>query len=191
MSDYMVEESTGRATVRYNHGAATLHWLTAILVLLQLYVGFTFHDLPRGPERMELFAWHKTLGAAILLVTLVRLAWRFFNPPPPYPSDMPKWDRAAAVWSHRIVYFALLALPLTGLAAVSKPGQSWVELKWGINIPALPLGDEFGDIHETLVLVTIVLLVVHVAAAIWHQWIAKDRAAGRMPPFPVRDDAQA
>lgn len=187
MSDYMVERTTGDATVRYSHGAATFHWLTAALVLGQIYVGFAFGALPRGPERMEMFAVHKTLGAAILIVTLLRLAYRLAKPPPPYPADMPKWDRTLAVWSHRIVYTALLALPLTGLIAVSdRAKDGWVDLMWGMRIPALPIGDgeAFGEVHEILVWATIALLVIHVAAAIYHHLIARDAASGRMPPLP-------
>lgn len=187
MNDYMVEQTTGEATVRYSHGAATFHWLTAVLVLGQIYVGFAFGDLPKGPARMEMFTLHKTLGATILVVTLLRLAYRLAKPPPPYPADMPKWDRALAVWSHRIVYAALLALPLTGLIAVSdKAKDGWVNLLWGMRIPALPTGDGemFGEVHQVLVWTTIALLVLHVAAAIYHHFIARDAASGRMPPLP-------
>jgi cytochrome b561 len=189
MQDSMVEDTTGQTTVRYAHGAATFHWLTALLVVAQVYVGFRFGGLPKGPERMELLTVHKTLGATILLVTLLRLGYRLFNPPPPYPADMPRWDRALAVWSHRILYALLILLPLTGLAAVSgKPGQTTVELLWGLTIPALPLGKGFGNIHEVLVFTTIALLVIHVSAAVWHHWIRRDHAAGRMPPFqPIAD----
>ena len=190
MSDYMVEETSGRATVRYGNAAATFHWLTLVLVLVQLYLGFTFGDLPRGsPERMEMFAWHKTVGATILIVSLLRLGNRLINPPPPYPSDMPRWDRTIAVWSHRAFYFLLVALPLTGLIAVSKPGSAWVELVGGLRLPAIPIDGEFGEVHEVLVFVTIALVVLHVSAGIWHQWIRKDHAAGRMPPLqPVNDE---
>ena len=187
MTDYMVEKTTGEATVRYSHGAATFHWLTVALVLAQIYVGFRFGDLPKGPARMELFTIHKTLGAAILIVTLLRLGYRLINPPPPYPADMPRWDRALAVWSHRVVYTALIALPLTGLIAVSaRAKDGWVDLLWGLRIPALPIGDGelFGEVHEILVYTTIALLVIHVAAAIYHHLIVRDAASGRMPPLP-------
>ena len=187
MSDYMVDQSTGDATVRYSHGAATFHWLTAALVLGQIYAGFVFGSLPRGPERMEMFALHKTLGATILIVTLLRLAYRLARRPPPYPAEMPRWDRTLAVWSHRIVYAALIALPLTGLIAVSdRASDGWVDLMWGMRIPALPIGDGelFGEVHEYLVWTTIALLVIHVAAAIYHHLITRDAASGRMPPLP-------
>ncbi|HXG98969.1 MAG TPA: cytochrome b [Sphingomicrobium sp.] len=187
MSDYMVEQTTGEATVRYSHGAASFHWLTVALVLAQIYVGFAFHEMAKGtPERGEMFAIHKTLGATILLVTLLRLGYRLMNPPPPYPADLLKWDRFIAVWSHRLVYFALIALPLTGLIAISGKG-GMVDLLWGLKIPALPLGDGelFGEMHEILVFITIGLLVIHVAAAIYHHLIARDAASGRMPPLPL------
>lgn len=186
MSDYMVERTTGEATVRYSHGAATFHWLSVLLVLAQLYVGFAFHDMAKGtPERSEMFLIHKTLGATILVLTLLRLGYRLLNPPPPYPADMPKWDRALAVWSHRIVYTALIALPLTGLIAVSGKG-GMIALMWGLQIPALPVGDGeiFGEVHEILVFATIGLIVIHVAAAIYHHIIMRDAASGRMPPLP-------
>ncbi len=194
MSDYMVENTSGEATVRYSHGAATFHWLTVILVLAQIYVGFRFGDLPKGPARMEMFTIHKTLGATILIVTLLRLGYRLANPPPPYPAAMPRWDRRLAVWSHRIFYAALIALPLTGLIAVSGRAKSGlVDLMWGLKIPALPIGDGelFGEVHEILVYTTIALLVIHIAAAIYHHLIVRDAASGRMPPLPSTRSEEA
>ena len=92
--------------------------------------------------------------------------------------------------THRLFYVLLLALPLTGLIAASKPGRAWVELVGGMRLPAIPLGDDFGDAHEVLVFVTIAMVVLHVAAGLWHQFIRKDHAAGRMPPFPVHDEVR-
>lgn len=196
--DEMVDRTTGNATVRYSNGAAAFHWLTVVLVLCQLYVGFRFGDLPKGPARMEMFTLHKTLGATILLVTLLRLGYRLMNPPPPYPSELPKWNRFAAVWSHRIVYAALIALPLTGLIAVSDGARDgWVKLLFGLAIPAVPgigedVGEMSGEVHEILVFTTIALLVIHIGAALYHHLISRDAASGRMPPLPSTDrDAEA
>ena len=191
MSDAMVQRSSGDVTVRYSLTAATFHWLTALMVLTQIYVGFTFGDMPRGPERGAWFAAHKTLGAAILIVTLLRLGYRLMNPPPLYPRDLPKWDRFVAVWSHRIVYAALILLPLTGLIAVSASADNgMVNLLWGLQLPAIPGIDKNGaelgaNVHVLLVWSAILLLTLHVAAAIYHHFMARDVAAGRMPPLPA------
>ena len=187
MNDYMVEETTGRVGVRYRSIVVWIHWITALLVVTQVVIGFKFADMARGPERMDAFSWHKTVGATILVLSLVRLGVRLMNPPPPYPSDMAKWERFFAVWNHRIFYFLLIALPLTGLAAVSGGATNgMVALRFGLALPAIPgvpKDNGFGDVHEVLVYTTLVLLVLHVSAAIKNQFFSRTAVADRMPPF--------
>ncbi|MEA1073247.1 cytochrome b [Sphingomonas sp. LY160] len=181
MSDYMVEETTGRRAARYKPIVVTLHWLTAALIVWQVWLGFTFHDLPRGtPERDQLFTMHKTVGVVILALALIRLAVRLMNPPPPYPSELAKWERALAVWTHRLFYFLIIALPLTGLAAVSRGGPT-TKLIGGIEFPTIPL--PIGEIHEPLVFATLALLALHFAGALKHQFIDRGPSADRMWPF--------
>ena len=69
--------------LRYNDGAVLLHWLTALIVVAQFIVGFTFAGMERGAARGDLFTVHKTIGATILVLALVRLGWRLAHPPPP------------------------------------------------------------------------------------------------------------
>lgn len=193
MDDYMVEETTGQQAVRYRKIVMWIHWITAIVVVCQVVIGFVFHDMPRGPERADLFAWHKTVGALILVLALVRLAVRLMNKPPPYPADQPEWKRFIAVWNHRLFYVLLIALPLTGLAAVSgRAEDGWVPLQLGLQLPAIPgiaEENEFGDVHELLVTVTLALLALHVAAALYNQFIDRGPVAGRMWPFKQTRDA--
>lgn len=186
--DYMVEQSTGLRAVRYKTIVVWIHWVTALLVIIQVVIGFTFNELlPKGPQREDLFTWHRTIGAVILLLALARLAVRLMNPPPPYPSDFPKWERFAAVWSHRLFYILLIALPLTGLAAASgRAVDGTVALKFGLSLPAIPgIGpdNDFGDVHEVLVYTTLALLVLHVSAALKNQLASSTAVADRMPPF--------
>ncbi len=192
MSDYMVTETSGPLAIRYRPIVVWLHWTIALLALTQLCIGFWFHRiLEKGtPERMDAFAWHKTVGAIILLLVLVRLAMRLLNPPPPYPSNYPRWQRFVGVWSHRLFYLLLIALPLTGLAAVSgRAEDGTVALNFGLSLPAIPgvaKENEFGEVHEVLVYVTIALLVFHVGAALYNQFLSKSSVADRMPPFRAR-----
>jgi cytochrome b561 len=192
MSDYMVQESTGRQAVRYKSIVVWIHWITAALVVTQVIIGFTFDEfMERGPARSEVFAWHKTLGATILVLALVRLAVRLLNPPPPYPTDFPKWERFLAVWNHRLFYLLLIALPLTGLAAVSgRAEDGTVPLLFGLKLPAIPgiaPENDFGDVHGILVLTTLALVVLHVGAALYNQFGSSTNVADRMPPFRARE----
>ena len=190
MSDYMVEQTTGDRAVRYKPIVVAIHWLTAALIVCQVWLGFTFNDLPKGTsERAELFTWHKTVGATILILALVRLAVRLMNPPPPYPAEMARWERAFAVWTHRIFYFLIIVIPLTGLIAVSaKTTGATTPLIGGFPLPVIPGiseggGEISGEVHEWLVYSTIALLVLHVAGALKHQFIDRGPSADRMWPF--------
>ena len=178
--------------LRHSNFAVTLHWLVVLLLLAQVWLGFTFHGMERGPERATFFTWHKTVGATILLLTLIRLGYRLKNPPPPYPPDMPTWRRMAAVWNHRLLYFLLIALPLTGLIAVSAHADDWfTPLVAGIPLPVVRgvgegTGELSGSVHVFLVFSTIALLVLHVGGALYEQFVARDGVAYRMPPLRSR-----
>jgi cytochrome b561 len=174
---------------RYSNVAATFHWVTAAFVLFQLWLGFSFANMDQGPERASLFTWHRTIGALILLVVLARLTYRLMNPPPPYPPQLPRWERLAGTWNHRLFYLLLIAMPIVGLVAVSgmMPGNT-VSLLGGVDIPKIPgiskgFGEAAGEFHELAAFLLCALIVVHVAAALKHQFIDHNRAAGRMPPF--------
>ena len=186
-----------RRLLRYNKVSVAIHWVSALLIVGQVAGGFLFENLERGPARAEIFTWHKTIGVTILLLSLVRLGWRLANPPPPYPDSMPRWERLAGTWNHRIFYVLLLALPLTGLAAVSARADGpFTELVGGIPFPVIPgLSAEalgaLGGLHELLVYTTLVLLAVHVGAALKHQFVDRARYAGRMPPFRSPDGETA
>ena len=169
---------------RYSNTAVALHWITVALVLTQVVLGFAFAEfMAKGPARSDVFAWHKTLGALILIVALIRLGYRLANPPPPFPTELPRWRRLAAVWNHRAFYFLLIALPLTGLIAVSGMSPAGTtQLAGGVMIPIVPgigreTAEQSGDLHVILVFTTIALLLLHVAAALSQQFFGPRRAA--------------
>lgn len=174
---------------RYSNIAVAFHWVTVALVLFQLWLGFSFADMNRGPRRDELFTWHRTIGAIILLVVLARLTYRIMNPPPPYPPQLPRWERIAGTWNHRLFYLLLIAIPIGGVLAVSghTPGPT-ITLLGGIAIPKVPgisesMGELAAEVHVAAVWLTIALVVLHAGAALKHQFLDKNRASGRMPPF--------
>lgn len=183
MSDYMVEHTSGARAIRYSNMAVAIHWLSAALIIVQIIIGLTFVDMPRGPERTGLLTWHTTVGVIILLLALARLAVRLMYAPPPYPESFPKWERRVAVWSHRSLYFLIIALPLTGLAAVSKGAVGGLTgLVGGMRFPVVPI-PVLGETHALLAWSMIVLLAIHVLGALKNQFVTGGPVAGRMPPF--------
>jgi cytochrome b561 len=174
---------------RYSNVAVTFHWVTVALVVTQAILGFWFDNIGPGPTRAELFTWHKTVGPLILLITLARLWYRLRNPPPPFTPELPRWERIAAVWNHRLFYFLLIVMPLLGLTAVSaRTHGPFTTLAFGIPFPVIPgvsrdLGETAGDLHADLAFVLVALILVHIAAALKQQFYDHWRLAGRMPPF--------
>jgi cytochrome b561 len=189
MDDRAIEAREQQPLRRYSNSAVTFHWVTAALVLFQIWLGLSFADMTQGPQRANLFTWHRTIGALILLVVLARLTYRLMNPPPPYPPELPQWERVAGTWNHRLFYLLLIAMPIGGVLAVSARAKgSTIMLLGGIEIPKIPgiskqLGELAGGIHVAAAWLLIVLIVLHVAAALKHQFFDRNRAAGRMPPF--------
>jgi cytochrome b561 len=189
MADRAIDAREQRPLRRYSNVAVTFHWLTVALVLFQLWLGFSFADMEMGPQRANLFTWHRTTGAVILLIVLARLTYRLLNPPPPYPPELPRWERVAGTWNHRLFYLLLIAMPIGGVIAVSglAPGST-IQLLGGIAIPKVPgiskdLGELAGGVHSAAAWLLIALIAVHVTAALKHQFVDHNRASGRMPPF--------
>lgn len=188
--DRMVDDTTSTEVVRrYSNTAVAIHWITVVLVLFQIWLGLSFADLAQGATRTKLFTWHKTIGSVILLLTIARLTYRMTNPPPALPADLPKWERLAAVWNHRLFYLLLIVLPIGGLVAISGHAKGpTTPLLGGIPLPVFPgiskdMGEMAGNLHSLMAWALMALIAIHFLAALKHQFVDKSSASGRMPPF--------
>ena len=182
---------------RYSNVTVAFHWITVALVLFQAYLGFRFGLSEPGPARDDVFIWHKTMGVIILLLTLARLFYRWRNPPPPFPPELPTWERIAAVWNHRLFYILLIAMPIVGLVAVSGYANGpTTPLLGGIEIPVIPgvsreTGDVAGEMHEIAAFLLVALILMHAGAALKHQFVDRWRGSTRMPPFSSQGEPVA
>lgn len=189
MADRAIEARPQDELLRYSNVNVAFHWATAALVLFQIWLGLSFAEMAQGPDRTNLFTWHKTIGALILLLVLARLTYRLANRPPPYPPELPRWERVAGTWNHRLFYLLLIVMPIGGLVAVSGLSRGpTIELLGGVTIPKIPgiskeLGELAGEVHAAAAWLLIALIALHVAAGLKHQFYDRNRAAGRMPPF--------
>ena len=173
----------GSKRVRYNRVAVILHWVTAILMIYMLFWG---EDLMRGEggQPGSNPGLHATLGVSILVLTLLRLVWRFYKPPPP-DVPMPSWQAAGAHALHWLFYALLIIIPLSGMAAMGNsiagrhPDYAALQIFGFLPIPHYSL-PWFGHAHGLMTKVAIGLLIVHVLAALKHQFIDRDGLIARM-----------
>ncbi|SAK54544.1 cytochrome B561 [Caballeronia fortuita] len=170
----------------YDATARLFHWATAALLLIQYVLAWTMPDVHRDTKPIGLIAWHLGVGVAIFLLVLVRLLWRSVHAAPPEPASLPPALRALARYTHWLLYLLLIAVPLMGWANASS--RDWaVTLFAAIPMPPLSpagssVGHALGDWHRVFAWVLLALVGMHVAAALFHQFVLRDGTLGRMLP---------
>jgi cytochrome b561 len=172
---------------RYSPPAMILHWLIAIGVIANWRIAAAAENAPEA-DRAAAMAPHFSLGVTILLLVLVRLAWRLIHPPPPLAAHLATWERVLAKTTHTLFYVILIAMPLAGWLAMSSFG-SGVNV-WGLfDLPRLPVSESFerGEtifgLHATAGMVVLGLLAVHVLGSLKHTLLERDGNLFRMLPF--------
>lgn len=185
---------------RYNAVAMGLHWLIAILLITNIAIAWYFNTLT-GLPKIPPVQLHKSIGITVLMLSVLRLAWRLAVPPPPLPASVTGWERLAAGTVYVLFYVVMLGMPLTGWAfsSASRLIQIYPITLYGlVHWPAiaplanLPPGQMhaahavFLNAHQLLAKLAYGLIVLHVGAALRHQFIKRDEVMSRMVPFVRR-----
>jgi len=174
---------------RYSGVAIALHWAIAAALAFQISLGWRLEG-PSTPLLFTLFQLHKSVGITILLLSMLRLAWRFAKPRPA-PVEGPAWARALASAVHAGFYVVMIAGPLTGWALVSTAKIKVPTLIFGVlPWPHLPIPAALGhavqesaeQAHGLLAWLAIGLFLLHIAGALRHQWLLGGNVLGRMIP---------
>src|SRR4051812_32492049 len=100
----------------YGPVARAVHWAVAALAFIVAALGWAMIAVPRGGDSRELLLFlHRSVGLLILALMVFRVVWRLTHPPPPFPSDFPRIEAAAAHADHVLLYMFFIVMPLTGL----------------------------------------------------------------------------
>ena len=162
-----------------------LHWLMAVSVLTMLFVGVGMVSTIK-PKYLTLVSIHKRIGIAILVLALIRLAVRLRYGAPSLPADLPTPMKLAAYLSHYALYVLMIGMPLLGWGMLSAAAYP-VVLVGGVHLPAiLPQSDSlhtlFWNAHFYLAFLFFALILLHVAAALFHALVRRDGVFGAMAP---------
>jgi cytochrome b561 len=175
-------------TQRYSRTAISLHWLIALLMICGFYLGWIMTDIPGfTPTKLKYVSWHKWIGVTVFVLALLRITWRVTHQAPSMPSAMPAWQKAAAHATHGLLYVLMLAIPLSGYMFSSAAGVQVVYLGV-LPLPTL-IGPDHAlkavlrTVHVLLNYTLLVLVVMHVLAALKHQFVERDGLLARMIPF--------
>lgn len=178
--------------IRYGSVAKTFHWLTALLILSALILGFVAYRAPYEDSaqlafKATLFSVHKTVGLAAFFTALLRILWAFTQPRPKLLNGDHGLEAWAAETAHWVLYGAMVLVPLTGWthhAATTGFAPIWWPFGQSLFfVPKDPtVAAILGGAHFLFMIVLVVTLLAHVGGALKHFVIDRDKTLQRMLP---------
>lgn len=171
--------------LQYGTTAKIFHWLIVALLLVQYPLGWLMPDVHRGTQPGAAMTFHVSFGIVILTLIVARLAWRLTHPVAP-ESSLPAWQRLSSEAVHWLLYVMVLATTITGWLFASFRGWS---LSFFFLTPLPMLASESASAgkaidgwHQVMEWTLLAVIGIHVAAALAHIFIYRDRIMQRMLP---------
>jgi len=171
--------------LQYGTTAKVLHWLVVALLLAQYLIGWLMPDIHRGMKPGAAMTFHVSVGLFILLLIVLRFVWRLTHPVAP-ESSLPRWQRLSSEAVHWLLYALVLATAITGWLFASFRGWS-MQFFYLAPMPMLAsensaAGKAMDGWHQALEWTLLAVIAIHVAAALAHIFIYRDRILQRMLP---------
>lgn len=166
----------------YSPTARRLHWWTVALLAIQLPLGIAMTKIEGFPA--ALYTFHKLLGMIILVLVIVRLAYRLIHGAPADVPTLTTFEKFASHATHWSLYGLLLLTPFLGWLGISYYDARDI---FGFQLPALVAKDQdFSEVifkwHERAAIAIFLLAGLHVGAALMHYFVKKDGVLARMLP---------
>ena len=158
-----------------------LHWISAVLLFIQIPLGFYLVDLDFGLERLTIEDIHVTVGLSIFYLVILRLLYKIFNPTPRLEPSVFKGQKFLAKLNHVMLYVTILSITISGILKKLFNGETLTIIFKKIKIQDnFELGELFYDIHVISNYVLIVLIIIHILAVITHKLFFNDNLLKRM-----------
>ena len=172
-----------KEVARYHPLLVALHWLLAVLLLAMIGLGlYLTHVMPDAdPAKIGVLRVHMAAGVAVLVMMLARLIVMLATAKPsPATTGVPMLDRLAML-GHYAFYLLVLLMVASGLVTATSSGLNLIVFG-GSPAPMPPNLAIYPAfvVHVAVALLLAALVVLHVLAAVWHQWIRGDGLLGRM-----------
>ena len=157
--------------------AKLFHWITFLVLILQIPFGFYLVGLEFSDERIELENVHILIGITIFYITLFRLMWKFINPNPTSSINIFKGQALVAKLNHFLLYLSILMITTSGILKKLYMGESlnFLFFDYGFKKDNFVLADAFYQVHIYANYLLIALIVLHILAVIAHHVLFKDK----------------
>ncbi len=165
---------------QYSKRIAAIHWLTLALFIAAFYLGHELDETETAAAKMALYPYHFILGDLVLILTLIRTYFlRKDGKPAPLEGGSAIANKVS-VGIHHLLYVLLIALPVSGMIMINSTGL--VEALKAHDVSKFPDLEKFAihEVHAAIVAIIMLTIALHVAAALYHQFILKDNLIRRM-----------
>jgi len=172
--------------VGYTSTTKILHWLIVVLLVAKFVVAWTMPHIGRNTPVTTLISLHFSFGIIVLVLAIIRLAWRATHAEPAPLDSIPPWQIQTARIVHWLLYVLLFVVPILGWISASWRGMPIV--MFGLELPKLvgpraPGWRWTGDVHALLAYyVMLTLIGLHILAGLYHYFIRRNRVLQRMLP---------
>ena len=176
----------GTRTDYYPATSKLLHWLVAVCVLTTAPVAIVMTRLGKGPTQDMLYNFHKSLGVLILILMILRLINRLAAGAPIADPGIEPWQKTVSSVVHTSLYVLLFAMPIVGYIANSAFGAP-TPFFGLFNLPMIvekneALATQLFTLHRWVGWLVIMIVLVHISAALYHYFIRRDDVLKRMLP---------
>jgi cytochrome b561 len=175
------------AGVRWSGATILLHWLSALVIVALLVLGWTMvHAIDNPASKFDLYQWHKSLGFVALALLASRLLARLRPAPPALP--MPRWERCAATAMHWTLYSLTMVSAMSGwllasAAIIPIPTRFFnLFVIPAIASPNAALAEQMSVVHFGATWLMGALIALHMAAALKHHFVNRDTTLRRILP---------
>jgi cytochrome b561 len=177
-------ELAADSRARYDGGAMAFHWVMVVLVVLVGVLGLLHDSWPKATQ-----AWwinlHALLGLLVWALVMGRFWWRRTHPPPELPQAAGAMARRLSSPVHLLLYLLLFVTPMLGIVTFIWHGRVFDFGLFTVDFGVAKNRAIFSpteDIHGYLAYALFALIGLHVLAALWHQFVRRDRLLSRMWP---------
>ena len=170
----------------YSVAQKVIHWLMALIICFDLFVAQKFGRVMEDWDRLESRVDHATVGTVLTILLVLRLYFRFRHGPAVMPPGMPPWQVTAAKAGHFALYACMVLLVVSGFATgmnAADPIPLFGQLDITLGQTNEDLMQTIRPVHEFATNAMIVLIAIHVLAALQHHFVAKDRSTAKMLKF--------
>jgi len=167
---------------RYHSVLVVLHWLLAAGVIFMLLMGtFALNKMPNSaPDKIGALQGHMVVGMAIGVLTLLRLVTRLTTAhPPPASTGNPMLDKLGTL-AHWTLYLLVFVMAASGFGTALLAGLPDIVFGGIGSLPADFKGIVPRTVHGIVAKLLMLVIALHIAAALWHQFVRRDGLLSRM-----------